>query len=820
MKKAWWKRLVCGGLGLMTALSLAACGEEKPDPNAALAKENVYKFQELKLPAELGENYDFYGTVCRDGKIYLLVEVYHWDEADYTGNETDIRLITMNEDGSDSQIVALDIPKTENSAGNATIQKETQTVRMARSAVIGTSVPDIAVEANPNNVWEYTNYRDFIIGADGAVYGIKMYNYSRYDEENPDNNVDIRTSYLCTWNMDGSLKREVELEGLVSDEVYYYIAGFSVDENGDAYFLVNGDNACMMTVDAQGTASGIKPLKEETSKVLGYLDRMIDKGDGTFYVLYRDENDWTKSYYTTYDFKTDTLGEPVELPSNLRWSGYSTMVAGKYADLLYSTEEGLFALNRGDTAGTRKMSFINSDLNIYGFDSLTELDENRFVGTFTEAYDGKTRAGIFTYVEPEDIQDKLVLVLAGEYVNSDLKQRVVEFNRSNEKYRIVVKEYQSLNGPDNYMAGVTQLNLDITTNGMPDILLTPGLYADNYAAKGLLADINEFLKNDEELSETEFMQNVFDSYSMDGKLHYVIPSFSVNTMAAKTAVVGDRKTWTMKEMKDLMATLPEGTNLLSDLNRDGFFNMAMQYCGSDFVDASTGKCNFNSEGFIELMKFAINLPEEFSDDYYEEMYGKGNYETQYRDNRTILCPIYIGAIKHMNYTVNGSFGEPITYIGFPTDSGEGSYLEAREAYAISEKSRYKDVAWEFLRYYLTDEYQDTITYGLPVQKERFMELAQEAMQKPYWIDQEGNKVEYDESFWMNGEEITLPPMSKEQVDAVIALISSVTKHPYINEEVLNLINEDMGAYFSGDKSAEDVAGLIQNRVQLYIDVNG
>lgn len=815
MKKAWWKRLACAGLGLMTAASLAACGGEKPDPNAALAKENVYKFQELKLPAELGENYNFYGTVCRDGKIYFLAQVYHWDEVGYTGNETDIRLITMNEDGSDSQIVALDIPKAANSDGKSIIQK----YGSARSAAIEVPSIDIDIDVNPDNVWEYTGYRNFIIGADGAVYGIKMYNYSYYDYENPDNSINIRTNYLCAWNPDGSLKREVELEGLDSDEVYYYIAGFSVDNSGNAYFLLNGENASMMTVDAQGTASGVKPLTEETSKVLGYLDSMIDKGDGTFFVLYRDENDWTKSYYTTYDFRTDTLGEPAELPANLRWNGYSSMVAGKNADLLYSTEEGLFAFNRGDTTGTRKMSFINSDLNIYGFDSLTELDENRFIGTFTEAYDGKTRAGVFTYVAPEDIQDKSVLVLAGEYVDVDLKQRVVEFNRSSEKYRIVVKEYQSLNGPDNYMAGVTQLNLDITTNGMPDILLTARLSADNYAAKGLLADINEFLKNDEELSKVEFMQNVFDSYSMDGKLHYVIPSFTAHTMAAKTAVVGDRKTWTMKEMKDLMATLPEGTNLLSDLTRDRFFDVAMDYCGSDFVDVPTGKCNFNSEGFIELMKFAKDLPEQFSDDYYDEIYMDGKYETQYRDNRTILCQIYIGTIRYMNYTVNGSFGEPITYIGFPTDSGEGSYLEAREAYAISEKSRYKDVAWEFLRYYLTDEYQDTITYGLPTQKRRFMELAQEAMQKPYWIDSEGNKVEYEESFWMNGEQITLPPMSQEQVDAVIALISSITKHSYINDEILNLINEDMGAYFSGDKSAEDVAALIQNRVQLYVDVN-
>ena len=62
---------------------------------------------------------------------------------------------------------------------------------------------------------------------------------------------------------------------------------------------------------------------------------------------------------------------------------------------------------------------------------------------------------------------------------------------------------------------------------------------DNYVAKGLLADISKLISKDEELSQTEFLQNVWDAYSVNGKLYYVIPRFAVVTMAAKTELVGD-----------------------------------------------------------------------------------------------------------------------------------------------------------------------------------------------------------------------------------------------------------------------------------------
>ncbi len=39
------------------------------------------------------------------------------------------------------------------------------------------------------------------------------------------------------------------------------------------------------------------------------------------------------------------------------------------------------------------------------------------------------------------------------------------------------------------------------------------------------------------------------------------------------------------------------------------------------------------------------------------------------------------------------------------------------------------------------------------------------------------------------------------------------------EIIIRIINEEAGAYYSGQKSVEDAAGLIQNRIQVYVNEN-
>ena len=862
--KKWFKKAFAIGMAAALSAGLCACGGGSGNrgnaANAELAKECVYKMKEIDMPHLVDENNGYinvYNIIHQNNKIYMLVEVNDWTRYD---NATDIRLVSMNEDGSNIDMVSIDTSTDISAAdflperaegdldsqepeeggvpeepGEDADPEEPDEGTVSEEPGEGTSLEDQDSEAfigeeiiiddwdnTYSNTWEYTSFARFVMTADEKIYAIKDYYYEDYND--PEEYVRFDIKYICCWNVDGSLSWEKPLEELNSQEEdaeYLYVSSIFADKNNELTLLVSGDKQYKITVSGDGEISGLQTLSEQLSTVLNFRQSMVVREDGTLLFIYADADDWQKNYLISYDPAGDSFGDPTEMPSNFGWYGYSNLSAGIDNDLIYSTSEGVFTYDAGNEDSAKKMDYVNSDVNITSMRGFIELDSQSFLGFYEENYSNELKGGVFTYVDPKDIPDKSVVVLGGNYIGSDLRQRVVEYNRNSDAYRIVVRDYQSYNSYDDYNAGVTKLNNDIITGNMPDILVASyGVPVENYISKGLLADVSKLIKQDKELSQVEFVQNVFDAYSVKGKLYYVVPNFSVSTIVAKTSLVGDRTGWTMEDMKSVLAGMGEGAQAFSEVTREGFMSMAMSYCGNEFVDVATGKCSFNSDNFIAMMEFAKTLPEEISwnwDDGYDSYWE--NYESQYRENRTLMMQMYIGNFTNLNYQLNGYMGEPVSYVGFPMEDGRGSYISAMDSYVLSAKSANLDGAWDFVRYYLTDEYQEGLTYGLPVNKRVFLEKSKEATKKRTYTDENGVEQEYDDYFWMNGESIPLEPLSQEQVDQIIEFVMSLDKAYYYNESVLNIINEEMDAFYTGQKSAQDVANIIQSRAQIYVDEN-
>lgn len=74
------------------------------------------------------------------------------------------------------------------------------------------------------------------------------------------------------------------------------------------------------------------------------------------------------------------------------------------------------------------------------------------------------------------------------------------------------------------------------------------------------------------------------------------------------------------------------------------------------------------------------------------------------------------------------------------------------------------------------------------------------------------------STWGWGEfEVEIQPATQEDVDQVKDLVYNTTAvSGAVSDDITNIINEEAAAYFSGQKSAEDVAKIIQSRMQVYL----
>ncbi len=896
MKKGFGKRCLTLGLVLAGAVGLCACGGgggNEADP--ALAKENVYRIQNIELP----ELYDpqngemrVMSSAYRDGRVNLLVRITDWS---VSFEDNDYRLISMNGDGSDVSVVKLEIPGLDNednqgngssnigimprvSAGGAVSVATRETGRAVASeedtgtpdgeeedgtgtpdgeeedgtgtpdgeeedgteasgeeggAASGEEAPDVE-EPIINNIYEYTNYSSFTMLSDGTVFAAK--NHRIQDSSDPENYVTTNELSICSWDAEGKMLHETSL-GELNDRTWI---SAMMEGTDDALYLIQVENNedysessyYRIRIGKDGTIGERQKLSDETLPLFTNSDQIISKGDGSTFISYRDDNDWAKMYYTIYDVATDTMGDIKDFPSSISYTyDYNVMLPGRTHDLIYTGNGGIYCWDQGDEAGRLMVNYINSDLYIQSVRGLVELDDTSFLCFYQEDWNSGLRAGVFTYVAPEDIQDKKVLVLGGNYVDSALEKRVIEYNRNNAEYRIVLKEYNTYNSYDDYNAGITQLNNDIISGKMPDILVNNsynGLPVSNYISKGLLADIDKLIAEDEELSQKEFMQNAFDAYRTDGKLYHIVPDFEIYTVIAKESLVGNRESWSMEDMQQVLAGMGEEAKAFSgNTSRNDFMNMVMRYCGNQFVDLSTGKCAFNTDDFISMMEYAKNLPagEGENSGIYDEGYWQeywDTYESQYRQNRTLLLEANFWRFDNLAYTINGQIGEEVSYVGFPTNGGNGSYVMSSGTYVLSAKSKNLDEAWNFMRYYLTDEGQENVGY-FPTRKDFFVEKSKDALKRPTyeWTDENGEThvEEQEMSIYINGEQVKYDPLNQEQLDKLIAFIESVRNPFYTNEEVMNIINEEIEGFFTGQKPAADVADVIQRRVQNYVDEN-
>lgn len=844
MKKSFVRRAGLFGIVLAMAVGLCACGQPNDGmENAALAKENVYKMQEIKLPELYKAGRGSLGiqaTSYADGRAMMLVQVWNWESG---SSDPDLRLITVAEDGSDLQVVQLEMPAPQEETDKSQ-NEETEPLPPANEE--NPADPEDAEnpedEENPedaeidddfmipvpveddyyyNNTYDYTNYNRFLLASTGQIYGIK--NVTHEDWNNRENSY--ARSFLVQWDSEGRLQGETELEGLESsEEEYFYVNTLAEAKDGSIYLIIGGnDNFYKMNIGTDGRASGKKTISDSAQELFMYYERVIPAEPGQLYVIYRDEKDWSKMYTAFYNLETDAVSGQENMPSMVRtgWD-YNVMTKGFSTDLLYTTESGISTYKAGDAESKTKMDFVNSDLYIAQFYTVLELSETSFLGIYSEDWESGVKAGLFTYVRPEDIVDKKTMVLAGSYIPDNIKKRVIEYNRNNQEYRIVIKSYNQYSSEENeWMGAVTQLNNDIISGKMPDILLgNSSLPIENYISKGLIADVGKLIEKDEELSQVEFLQNVFDAYSVKGKLYYVIPEFYVNTMVAKDSLTNGIDNWNMDEMERVLAGMGENAMAFGETTRNSFMYDVMAYCGNEFMDLSTGKCSFNSENFIRMLEFAKALPKEIDydaiDDSYWESYWE-NYQSQYRENRTLLMHCYISGFDYLVQNVKGYFGDDFAFVGFPTDNGGGSYIDCNNPYVLSAKSSNLDEAWNFIRYYLGEEYQKNLR--LPVRKDLFLENAKRMMERPYWEDEDGNREYYDYETWINGEPVILEPFTKAQMNQVTDFIQSVNSRYYYDQEIMKIMEEEMEAFFSGDKSAAEVADIIQRRAQIYVDTN-
>lgn len=576
----------------------------------------------------------------------------------------------------------------------------------------------------------------------------------------------------------------VGVDGVINDKIdlseendIYNIYTNTLDKDGNLCYVTWGSNGSVVKKIDSDTMAVSDDVIEIDNEKFDYVNRIYTgTGDYEFYV---------SNSSSLYGLKADgTLDEVIN------W--FDSDLNGDYIQALFPVDNGEFVMYER-----------NWQTNTKGFYRLTKRDAS----------------------EMENVQ---VITMVMQYQDSNITERVNQFNKSNDKYRIKMEDYSnyyewdeekgvSLNSPEK------QLQMDIAAGKSFDIVYMNGSSTlfTNLGKKGALVDIYELMGKNGTVAKDDIVPNVLTAGEIDGKLVSLSPSFSVNTFVAKKKFC-DKENWTFDDMIETCNKMPDDMKLLKyTFSKSDLFMQFVAMGG--FVDYENAKCSFDSEECVKLLEFCNSLEvmeqpdyENMTQDDWEKYYNEN--ELAIRNDKVLLDDMSLYDIREYARTKYGIFNEDMCFVGIPSADGNGVIMSCDNSFAVMANSSNKDAAWEFISQFFTEDYQTgDRMYNMPSLKSALTKKLDEAMEKPYWTDENGKKQEYEDTYYIAGENINIPCLTKEERDELEAMIlSAKAKGLSYNEDIYNIVGEEAEAYFNGERSAKETLDLIQSRCSIIL----
>ena len=796
------KRLTAIILVLIMAVSMAACGDKKVDNSAknAASKEGVFDSNDLADFSEVFDSNDYNISQAKavNDKVYLIADVY-------MDNGYQICYVAVDFDGNvvGSHVIYEQIWDTGDVAVEEAVPLAKEKAAIAVAA--GATIEVVEEEEVWHNIYGYQILND---GKLAYIDGFEKYNQETELYES--------TLYVVLCDENGSELAKTNISELTKEDTYIYVNTMIESEADTLYLLCN---EIIFEIDQNGGVVGQYEATDVTRDL--YNVAFYKNGQPVFTTW---NEDYTKQSYAVIDLRKGEIIEEVAVMDTL--SNYTIYDgANSGYEMILANSTGVYGYNLGDTEPKLIMDYINSNLPTGRVRNICFRDSEHFIAIYNDIIEYENHISIFTRVAPENVPDREALTMAMYGTDTEVKKAVIEFNRSSDKYKILVVDYSQYATNEDWEAGITKLNNEIISGNIPDIIqCSEQLPLENYASKGILVDFYELMENDEIIHRADYAENVFKAYEIDGKLYELPTKFYAWTILGKTSIFGDDTSLTWDELSAVRAKYPEA-QVFAEMTKTNALNNALTFSYSQLVDEATGECHFNTDMFKKILEYANSFPAEIN---WDELYSDDDYwltyQSQYIEDRTLLCQTVIYSIYEAWSTGFRNFTEEATPVGFPNDNGQGSVLSAINSYAISAKSANVDGAWEFVRSFITkeaqmpEEDQDVFyTYGLPILKEALEAQAMTITVKPYWIDENGEKVEYNNSVWIGEQEIPMEPATEEEAQKWVDFILSIDKKGgYDYQQALEIVSEDVEGYFSGQKTVDDVANVIQSRMEIFI----
>lgn len=447
--------------------------------------------------------------------------------------------------------------------------------------------------------------------------------------------------------------------------------------------------------------------------------------------------------------------------------------------------------------GSRTPLFDTAGLNL-----LEHLESISFSGNQLHLICSGNSACACYILSPTEARKQLLTIGRVGETDGDISAAIAEFNAQSRDYYVQNQRY-------NADGGEFQLRMDMLEGTAPDIL--PISYVDYpiYVSQGLLADLTPYLEQDQTLSND--LQPSILSAVRDGQevLYYLPISYQLYAAYAPVELVTGTN-WTTSDFQNLLAVYPD-RNVLGALSPWMKVQVFLAYDMVSFVDYQTMTCSFDTQDFCDYLEFLKRIcTMEFSG-----------------DAETLLQGTSFNTLRQYKEFMQATGGR-YALLGYPSDHGNGIYASAIQAFGIVKGTGHEQAAWEFIAYLLSQDYQETC-YGFPVRtsalesriaavRDEFPgEQVQDMNPQQMLQIAQGNAVGNGTVSTSN----TLDGLTAGEEAEFRTLISKIDLIQFGRDtENISIIYEEITPYFTGEKTAQEVAKIIQNRFSIYLSEQG
>ncbi len=402
------------------------------------------------------------------------------------------------------------------------------------------------------------------------------------------------------------------------------------------------------------------------------------------------------------------------------------------------------------------------------------------------------------YVQPEMKGEITISCLhAEEFLNTAAEQ----FMRLYPGVKVTINDYKESSGEGMVEDYRTYLNTKIMTGKAEDILFTSFLPITKYSEMGVFEDLSGYIQKTPEINDENYFMNILQAAKEDSGEIYIIPymarfdtlEFSAELLSEHGSTENDMQNihfgTAMELAKQLVDETAKNNAFLIPMNEVSYAHYLIKDSIGQFIDGDTQKVNLDTPEYIALLESVKALSE---NGYFESGIDFYNMEYYFAAE----CDYDVQAAYYSMDTKNGA-----NYCMPLTDAEGRTLVKSNPCVAINSASANKDLAWEFIRYLLSDEVQTLPSIYGPTVSRKGLEAVAE---RYYAFYEDGN----------GGAGLG----SEAEYKAILeSWIEQINDCDTLDGAIMDLVDEENSKYFSGQQTAEDTARRLQRQLEQYFN---